>query len=147
MRIGRRDEIGIQSGVLNFAFPLVADKIVARRKWERDQSQDYRNAPKQDRLFSQRDVDRKIRNCGQIGRAAEKRGRDKLYRHRLKRPIIEQIERGKKDQLQHQRGSESNNRGVFHVRAESACIASTAWAGKTGGTTMPRPVIRCKPAR
>src|SRR6202043_252664 len=133
----------MQSGVLNFAFPLVAEKIVTGRKWKRDQSQDYRHTPKQDRLVSERDDERKIGNCGQIRHATEKCGRDELYRHRFKRPIIEEIERGKKDKLQHQRDSESNNRGVFHVLAESACIASTAGTGKTGGAITSLPLISC----
>ena len=45
-RIGRRDQIGIESGLLNFAFPLVTEQLVAWDERQCDQSQDYRDAPK-----------------------------------------------------------------------------------------------------
>ena len=96
-RIGRRDQVGIEPGMLNFAFPLVAEKLITRDKRQRDQSQDYRERPKQNRLVSWRNVDFKIGNCGKISSATEKCGRDELYRHRFERPIVEEIQRGKKD--------------------------------------------------
>ena len=45
-RIARRDDVGIESGVLDFAFPLVTEKLVARDERQCDQPQDYRGAPK-----------------------------------------------------------------------------------------------------
>src|SRR5206468_11334749 len=105
--IGRRDHVRIESGALNFSFPLVAEKIVAGCERQRDQSQDDRDRPKQDRLFSQRDVDRKIGNCSEISNSAEKRRCDELYRHRLERPVVEEIKRPKKQKLQGQRKRQS----------------------------------------
>jgi len=50
-RIGWCDQVRVEPSVLNFAFPLISEKLVAWDERQRDQSQDYRDAPKQDRLF------------------------------------------------------------------------------------------------
>ena len=99
--IGRRNQIRIETGMLNFAFPLVAKKIVSRNEWQRDQTQNDRKRPKQDRLLSQCDVDlvrhretvlcRKVGNRREIRYSAKKCRSDKIHRHSLKRPVIEEI--------------------------------------------------------
>src|SRR5205807_9704962 len=55
-RIVRRDQVRVKSGALDFAFPLITPKIVARRERQRDKTESDSHSPEKDRLLPRSDV-------------------------------------------------------------------------------------------
>ncbi len=47
--IVRREDVGIEAGVLNFPFPLITPEVVARLEREHNKAQEKRHTPKNDR--------------------------------------------------------------------------------------------------
>src|ERR1700719_1068495 len=92
LRIGRRDQVRIESSQLNFAFPLMANEIVGWGKWHRDQSQNYRDTPENHCLAQNVDPWRKMRNRREEGYSTGTGRSHKTDWHLLKRPVIKQIQ-------------------------------------------------------
>ena len=104
MRIVRREDVGIEPGVLHFPFPLVAPDIIARLERERDDPQEDRHGPENHRSPVRPDGSlREKSRSREEGDPAEHGGLDKFDRHRGVMPVVETVERGEEKDLGEER--------------------------------------------
>jgi hypothetical protein len=128
LRIRWRDDIRIKSSQLRLAFPLVTGEIVGRRKRQRNQSQNYRDAPKDYRLAPEVNLWREMRKRREESDSAGERRSDKADGHLLERPVVKKIQGREKENLSANEDCEADKKPAVHVRAvgSAACIASSA---------------------
>src|SRR5947209_14125046 len=87
-----RNSIRVEARSLDFAVPLITNQVIRGRERERNQSQNYRDAPECNRLSAKTELRCKMRNGRNKNDAGGKCGSNESDRHLFKRPIVKKIQ-------------------------------------------------------